>query len=275
IKHKTRPNNINPKPLISFSFMEVPTYPYENEIKGFRLKFLERVFSLMLPFFKRRIDTVTYFGQPTEKIWGIEAVRLSNGVDVSSIKLAEEKVSSGDNELFTVVGVANLSFWHGYDRLILGVKNYCGKRTVIFKIVGDLEPELTRLTSIVKKENLSDKIFFLGRLSGDELDNVFASADVCVDALGRHRSGNDYNSSIKSKEYCARGLPFIKSHIDSAFDDNAFIYQVPSDDTPVNIEDIINWRKSLNPGFSIEERRYAELELTWEKQFQILFSSFE
>ncbi|WP_310516296.1 hypothetical protein, partial [Klebsiella pneumoniae] len=84
-----------------------------------------------------------------------------------------------------------------------------GPYNVVFKIIGDTEPELSRLKKTVFTLGIEQKVQFCGRRSGDDLESEFYQAHLCIDALGRHRSGNDYNSSIKSKEYTARGLPFI------------------------------------------------------------------
>lgn len=254
----------------SQNIMEIPTYPYSNEIKTLKLKVSEMFFTISRLLYMKRLNRIVYFGKPVDKIWGVNAVGLSNGIDINKIRMTDRIAK--ENKEFTIVAVANLSFWHGYDRLIYGLKEYNGMRQVVCNIVGDLEPEYSRLREVAKECGVLDRVNFLGRLSGKDLDEIFSKADVCVDAVGRHRSGNDYNSSIKSKEYCARGLPFIKSHIDSAFDRNEFVYQAQAEDTPLNINDIITWRESLENGFEERERRFAEENLTWEIQFKKLFN---
>ena len=59
--------------------------------------------------------------------------------------------------------------------------------------------------------------------------------------MGRHRSGVFYNSSLKGKEYCAKGLVII-SGVKTELDDDPtvdFYYRIPANDEPVNIQDIL------------------------------------
>ena len=247
-------------------FLEVPTYPYKKELTSYKNKFLDFIFDLSLPFFKKYIDEIIFMGELTDKIWGIKARRISNGIDVESITPIEEKKISEDE--FIIVGVANLESWHGYDRIIKGLYEYKGNVKVLFHIVGYSQPELSNLKKMVSQYSLEKYVIFHGKKSGEELDAILQEANVCLDALGRHRSGNNVNSSIKSKEYCARGLPFIKSHEDYSFRDEEFIYQVSPNDEPININNIIQWRNGLAPGFASREREYAENYLTWEKQLE-------
>ncbi|HHC3073150.1 glycosyltransferase [Klebsiella quasipneumoniae] len=250
----------------TYIVIEIPTYPYEKETASIRIKILNVIFDMTLPFFRNKINEISYMGDEVERIWNVKATRISNGVDIQSLSLIDEKKNVSSD--FIIVGVANLEFWHGYDRVIEGINRYGGNENVVFHIVGYSQPEISRIKNLVLKYNIEDKVIFHGKKSGEELELVLKNADVCVDALGRHRSGNNSNSSIKSKEYTARGLPFIKSHIDYAFGQEEFILQIPADDSPINIDSIIKWRKNLPNGFSIKERMFALEKLTWSEQLK-------
>lgn len=83
----------------------------------------------------------------------------------------------------------------------------------------------SELKALVDKLNLRKYVIFHGPQHGDALTKIFESSNIAVDSLGRHRSNNEYNCSLKSKEYCARGLPFVKSHKDDAFEGTNYFYQ--------------------------------------------------
>lgn len=246
--------------------MEIPTYPYDLEIRTVKEKISNYVFQFTLQSISRRIDKIFYMGDLVDSIWGIPSQRIGNGIDVKAIKLVPTKKKS---DFFIFVGVGHLAFWHGFDRVIHGMKEYSGDRKIIFKIVGGGEPELTRLKKLASTLD-NHTVIFEGALSGENLYSILEQADVCVDSLGRHRSGNNCNNSLKSKEYCARGLPFIKSHYDYSFGSEIFIYQVDANETAIDINSIIAWRENLSEDFSIIERVYAEKNLTWETQFSNL-----
>lgn len=250
--------NFNAKKIV-----EVPTYPFEGEAKNFKLKiakFLEKYY------FKKnqlRIDFVTYFGEPTEKIWNIQAIELQNGINVEEIKI---NIKNQNNEEIRFIGVAGLYDWHGYDRLIKSIYN-CQNKNIKFDIVGEGEPTLTNLKKLVKILKLEEQVKFHGYKAGEELDEIYKNASIGVDSLARHRSGNVYNSSLKSKEYIARGLPIIKSHHDKMLDNKEFVYEIESNNSEFNLEKILIWLET-NKFSSIEIHNYALENMSWEKQMK-------
>ena len=112
--------------------MEVPTFPYDQEYVGNSLsKILERASRKR---FKYYVDRIVSFSN-YETIFDVPTIRISNGIDINNIKL----VSGEHNKIpgvVNMIGVAALSFWHGYDRVIEGLKDYYSNgqpnTTVIF-----------------------------------------------------------------------------------------------------------------------------------------------
>ncbi|MEL4888514.1 glycosyltransferase [Pectobacterium betavasculorum] len=249
--------------------IEIPTYPYKKELKSYKEKILNVIFDFSLFFFKRYVDEIAYMGDFTNEIWGVKSRRIANGIDMKSIKPIKEKQRRKEEPL-NIVGVAKLEAWHGYDRLIEGLYHYRGNVQVLFNIIGYSPHEYARLKSMVAEYSLEGKVIFHGKKFGKDLDVLLENADICVDAVARHRSGNNTNSSIKSKEYTARGLPFIKSHVDYSFGNEEFILQVSADDKYIDINELIKWRESLPSGFSKKEIDFAKKNLTWSKQLQFL-----
>lgn len=245
---------------------EIPTYPYKNEIKILKHRVSEHLFMLSKELYIRKVDAIVYMGNPSHSIWNRPSLKISNGIDLEHVPLLKTALNPILDNSFTLIGVARLSFWHGYDRIINAIADYKGNTSVRLLIVGDGEPELTRLKALVKEKNITDQVLFCGAQTGTKLDELYVQSHLCIDSLGRHRSGNLYNSSLKSKEYTAKGLPFIKSHIDDSFQSCNFIYNVSADEEKINIADIISWYTSLPTALPIEMRLFAEANLAWEKQ---------
>jgi hypothetical protein len=255
--------------------LEIPTYPYDSEYKnlsfiskmvmrierGSRLKFRNLV---------TRILTVT----PATFIFGVPAIEISNGIEVDSINLIEKREFNNEIHL---IGVASIGFWHGYDRVIEGMRNYYEKQSikkkVFFHIVGDnSQTESIRLRELVIKYNLVDYVIFHGRKSGKELDIIFNKADIAVGSLGCHRISIQDIKSLKNREYCARGIPFFYSERDIDFENIDFVLKVPGNDNPINIEEISEF--VMNHKFEpLKIREYARKHLTWDKQFKKVFSA--
>ena len=250
--------------------LEIPTYPYDQEYNNLKLNnkivmWIEKRSRRRFKNLITRILTVT----PGTFIFGVPAIEINNGIEVNSINIAEKRET--DNEIH-LIGVASIAFWHGYDRVIEGLHNYyqqhSNNKKVFFHIVGDNNNiESSQHKELVKRYNLSDYVIFYGRKSGKELDKIFNRADIAVGSLGCHRISIKDIKSLKNREYCARGIPFFYSETDIDFENKDFVFKVPGNDNPINIEEII--RFLMNNKFDpIKIRKYAKENLTWDKQFK-------
>ena len=143
-----------------------------------------------------------------EKIWGIPVIKLENGIDLEQIEFTGYNKSK---ESITLIGVANISKWHGYERIIKGMYDYYNSmptKNVILNLIGNGQ-ELENLKILVNKYNLKEKVIFQGVKSGKELSYLFKSAHVAVGSLGMYRIGINNGSTLKAKEYAARGIPYL------------------------------------------------------------------
>lgn len=247
--------------------MEIPTYPYDKEQVGFKGKLSNLAYNFSLRFYKKKLAEIIFIGEGPDIIYGIKSRKIGNGVDLDSVVCSLK--TKKDISPFVFAGIANLMFWHGYDRVISSIKNYKGEIPVKLYIVGDSEPEYSRLKAMVDNLGVSDKVIFTGRLVDQQIQLLLKDVNVCIDALGRHRSGNNNNSSIKSKEYTAMGIPFIKSHIDDSFlPDDFFIFQVAADESDIPIDKIVQWYKKLPDDFPVLERQVAMERFSWAEILQ-------
>lgn len=259
----------NPQILI---IMEIPTYPYINEFKGLLKWIIKSKEKLWVPKLKLYVDLfVTY--SDDKKIYDIPCLNISNAYDFPErpplIKCSSDSIQ--------LLGVAALCFYHGYDRVIEGLNNYYqsskSQRQIQFQLVGD-GPVLKEYEQLVKKYQLEDKVTFHGRIAFSDLDRFYQTADIGIDSLAPHRSGVFYNSSLKGKEYLAKGLPIIsgvKTELDS--ENLSFYYKIPNDDTPLDIEKVVEWYDSLRKNMSKKELtnfiyKYGKSNYTFEKTFQ-------
>ncbi|MEN8122837.1 MAG: glycosyltransferase [Bacteroidota bacterium] len=249
--------------------MEIPSYPYDDEYKGvgFSLKIIKRVEEVYRRYFYKYVDRmVTY--STVHKIFGVDTIKINNGIDIKSIPL-RKKLNKGADIHLLAVAVVNV--WHGYDRIFEGLKSYyknTPKTKVYLHIVGDGEDdESKKYRFLVKKYQLEDYVLFYGFRSGDDLNVIFDKADFAVGSIGVHRIGLINTNPIKFGEYAARGIPFLYSGIYDLFEDQPFIYKVSNDETAVNISDLVGFinRHQFNGS---DLRKFAEENLTWEIQMK-------
>ena len=143
------------------------------------------------------------------------------------------------------------------------------KVIVKFHVVGDGDKKVvTELKDLVKKNNLEEHVMFYGYKSGKDLDEIYNKVDIAVGSLGFSRIGLKGGSPLKTREYIAKGVPIILGYEDISLKNTLdFIYQVPNDESVFDLYKILDWYKNLDKD-STKIRRYAEDNLTWNKQMK-------
>ena len=248
-------------------FLEIPTYPNWKEalnFKDFPYLIKNIIFVQFLHFY---VDYVVTYSQH-DTIYKIPTIKISNGIDIKPIRL---KNDSRFSDTLKIIAVANVEFWHGYDRLVEGMFQYYskGKVKVQFHIVGDGKA-IPQIKTLVRKRSLENSVFFHGIKTGNELDILFDECHLAIGSLACHRKDIFFDSSLKTREYCARGIPFVNSSkIDDIPVGFPYLYYVPQDETPIDIPDIINFITSIyeqKENMIFEMRKFAENELNWKKK---------
>ncbi len=253
--------------------MEIPTFPYDQEYITFKSKcslFIDRLFRKKLA---KQLDAIITFSNETE-IFGQRTIRISNGIDFSSVKLKQNNREQSELHL---VGVAEIHYWHGFDRVIAGMIDYYrGKSNinkVFFHIVGEFsgEREKNEILPLITENQLENYVILHGRLFGTALDGVFDRADIGIGSLARHRSNITHIKTLKNREYAARGIPFIYSETDEDFEKMPYILKVPADESPINIGRMIDFYNhvTVTPGEIRDSVRY----LSWKNQMQKVLDS--
>ena len=250
------------------SVTEIPTYPYDQEFVGYSKQ--ERLKLKIDQLFRHKLyqcmDALVTFSDAQE-IFGQRTIRISNGVDFDSIPLHHFQMSSVNPQLH-LIGVAEVHVWHAFDRVMVGLGEYKGSLPVFFHVVGGVHPSQMAncFQPIIEKYHLQDKVFFHGQLFGRQLDEVFNQCQFAIGSLGRHRSGITVIKTLKNREYATRGLPFIYSEQDSDFDNQPYVIKAPADESPIDIQHIIDFMDCFR--LKPEEIRVTVEHLAWKKQMQ-------
>ena len=94
-------------------------------------------------------------------------------------------------------------------------------------------------------------------------------AHLAVSTLALHRKQMRQACALKTREYVARGLPFVIGHEDPDLgrpEAAPFHFAVPADDSPVEAEAILGFASRLASSgneVAVEMRRYAADVLDW------------
>lgn len=196
---------------------------------------------------------------------------ISNCIDIHKFQLHKQKPLVKDGIHF--VGIAHLMNWHGYDRFIKSLKAYKGDTKVTFTIISQDTEENIKVKKLVKEYQLEDQIIFKDKCTFEELDQVIDDYHIAIGGLAYHRRGAKYDTSIKNKEYCAWGIPFVCACIDRSFpEDFKYLHKVAADESLIDIEAIINWYKNIYAlDYRSEMYDYAKEHLNFAKEYKGLF----
>ena len=131
---------------------------------------------------------------------------ITNGIIVEDFKLRTAPPFDGKTlHLLMLVGGTTDVDWHGIDFLVHGIDEYTGPCKIFLHLAGH--------NAILKKYK-SANIIKHGYLTKDEVDKL---CDMCHLALGTfafERKGMKEASTLKMREYAARGIPVVFGHID-------------------------------------------------------------
>ena len=263
------------KKVVKHIYIEIPTYPIERwGIKyGLRKYFISRLDILLAPLLKKYVTQFRVIGKNTNYIFGVPAINISNGIDCDAIPIKNNK---GSNNEFVIITVSSMNHYHGYDRLIKGLIDYykknVPKKKVRIIMVGN-GPMKEKWIKLAVEGNVKDFVDFVGEKSSEELTSYFENAHIAIGSLGLHRVGLHEVSTLKTKEYCARGIPFVCSNKEIGFPpDFPFMIKVNPDETPINIQDLIDSYEKINklyPNYIKDMRLFAEQHLDWKQQMDL------
>lgn len=259
-------------------YYEIPTYPYLQEHMSLSIQNIT-----ILPFEYKSIERLKKVVDEFVVVTEIEDKKarerlgkyriIPNGFDVSSVTV--RNVPPLNNEVH-ILGLANVAFWHGYDRIISGMANYKGHYRIIFHLVGGkVTKEIEKLRCLATKLGVANDVIFYKPLYGKELDNIFNICHVAAGSLGIHRIGLLNVSALKLYEYCARGIPFFMSYNDDSLKAiSDFYHLIDADDTPVDINELclfIERVSNINKDCSLGMRKYAEENIDWKNRMRKIF----
>lgn len=249
---------------------EYPTFPWEKEMLVNKQYIYYAIDKFYYNSLIRTIDKMIVVGSKnSDDTNSKNMIEISNAISAEKLKLRTPQ--NNNKNAINLLAVAHVSYFHGYDRLIVGMENYYkeyqeGMPKIVLNIVGPVEKKLG-LEKMVTDKKLKDHVNFLGYKSGEELNDLFDKADIGIGCLGVHRKNIHFLNSLKNREYAGRGIPFIYSECDYLIEKHhpEFIEKFPENDEPIDINKIIEFYKNQK-NTPAEIREFAKMHLSWESQ---------
>lgn len=231
--------------------LEIPTYPYKDEICSLQGRIYYYFTQMGLFFLHYYLDRLVLISSGYTSVMGVPAINIRNFVDYDAINVRKP---SDNTDAIHVICVASFADWHGYDRLLEGLKNYVSlpnHEKIVIHMVGSLKnAHKLGLTEFVKKHHLEKNVIFHNTLTGEKLDEVYSMCDLACCALGIHRKGLRVSSELKSHEYAAKGVPMLtSSNLDTYnVDTAAYICRFPANETFIDFEKVIRFYHGIYDG---------------------------
>lgn len=135
---------------------------------------------------------------------------VGNGIAVDDIPFTGFHPFTGES-LELVFSAARFWPWQGLDRILAGLQLHRGPLRVILHLLGDtigFEQAINRCRSATVE------VVCHGLLDGAQADAIYRRVHLGISTLALHRKGMAEACPLKSREYCARGLPFVHSYHD-------------------------------------------------------------
>ena len=252
---------------------ELPTFQKRWEpgtkIKG-KLNFIAR--RIVDNILSSPIDHMITFDDQN-KIFHRPTIQIENFADVSRIPI--KKIKHDENDIH-LVGVAQMTPSHGFDRVISGLYKYYSQpnhtRNVYFHIIGDGAVK-SQWQAMVRKFKLDKYVLFEGIKTSDELTDYIDRAQLAIGSLAFFRKKASKASELKIREYCARGIPFIYSAYEPMLNDKEWCLKIIHDEQPVDINKVIDFIDQIDYMKTIPEiRKFAEESCTPESQLNKIYT---
>ncbi|MCF4152415.1 glycosyltransferase [Dethiosulfovibrio sp. F2B] len=153
------------------------------------------------------------------------AVCITNGIDVEDYPVRHYEKPS-DKEGVDLLFSGALASWHGLDRLISAMAKF-HECPVRLHIAGEGE-EMDRLRSMAEKLPPIHSVTFYGYLDKGEISDLFDWCDAAIGSLALDRKGLRQACTLKTREYAARGIPFVINYDDPDFRNIPWVLRLPS-----------------------------------------------
>lgn len=244
-------------------FYEIPTYPFENRGTKENIKqCIEKIlyYKAIIP----NVQAIPVYCYDSKSKLLSKMLPVENCVDVNKFKKINlYNIPKFDGTRISLLGIAHYQKWHAYDRLIQSLDEFKKKiqMDINFTIYGNFNFETANLKKWVEIRNI-DFVNFLEEKDVCDKAEFFSQFHVGVGCLGIHRKDNLasdslLDTSIKNKEYCAMGIPFIHSSKDVSFrDDFKYHYIVESGEKEIDFNKILTWYSTLRENKNIKNEMY-------------------
>ncbi len=183
-----------------------------------------------------------------------------DGADCMNVTMRNYQPNEGKYKLIFLKGSSMQQPWAGLDRLVHSIKAR-----------PDLDIHLYITGRVFDIENYRYPFVTLtGRLEEQELNELINSVDIGVSNLANYLIKFNQTTNLKSRDYYARGLPFIQSNYMpdiEGTEGSKYYLNLPNDDSLLDMDKIISFIDTMRQDkeHPSKMRAFALNYLSWNK----------
>jgi hypothetical protein len=241
---------------------EIKLYSSENPLKWNVSSILGNLEFLVLPLLReklwgRAIRKNAAFGLCNSPEIGTHENKVAKGgyrilVGGDAVKVSEYKLRTqipDFNDDFNIIflkGAGTKADFNGLDRVFNGIRNYNGTFRINLYLFGR---NLIHETAMIKRLGIENNVILGKHIQKEEVEAFMNRIHMGISAMGLHRKGIKSTTTIKAREYFARGIPFIFGHNDPDISDSgtamSYCMELEANDEPLEFEKLISWYRTL------------------------------
>lgn len=218
------------------------------------------LYLFILPKLKGTVVFTPEFAKMIERktLYRAKIIYNRDGVDIEKVKLRKYKPSDDVYKLVFLKGSAVQQPWAGLDRLIKSINAR-----------PDLKFELYITGKIYDEENFNFPFVKLtGRLTNNELEELIDNVDIGVSNLANYMIGFNETTNLKSRDYFARGLPFIQANTMPDVDEyeiKKYYLYIDNNDSLIDMNKVKDFIDRIRVDSNHPEimREFAQQKLDW------------
>lgn len=188
----------------------------------------------------------------------ISIIYNRDGADCNSVQMRLPEYKTDKIKLLFMKGSSMQQPWSGLERLMRSIENQNANKFELY------------ITGNVVEKDLYDKPFvkLTGRLSNAELEQLVNEVDLGVSNLANYMIGFNETTNLKSRDYYARGLPFIQANsmpdIDGTPAEDYYL-QLPNNDDDIDMQKVYDFAMRMRNDklHAAKMRQFAEENLDW------------
>jgi len=197
---------------------------------------------------------------------------IGNGVLVDNIAFTQFALFDGEVLNIAFVASSFKAKWRGLDLIFKAFQGYNENIKIVLKLIGHISEDIQTEAKKINTLNKKVLIEYYGALKGKLLDKHLSECTIAFSNLALFRKNITEGSTLKAREYLARGLPFVYGYYDFDIDETLpYVKRVNLQTENLNLVEIIEFAKNLKLEYSELMRKDAYDKIDYKKKIQSMY----